>query len=473
MEGSAKFVSLVVLILSLVVYWYKRPVEDILQDRLSKVLDSMLDVEAKHKLPDSPRVAVGYGACRDLFVPAKYMVENDTWPENPQHYLQIENRQELLEMFSYFFRAGAAAERFTPSDALFSSLVSTAVLGPHNWATGGNAPVMATRFAREGADVLLAARMTPYMTNMLEQRVQVAGDEVDEDDIHLIWEYKAGEVWGEVAAPRANRFIIHSDQNNPRMSSVEKLGEKLPEFQPQLLVVSGLQMMDNFPFKEGERLERIVKIQEQMVGVGSNIRVHFEMASFVDSSLLEDLSQHIIPYADSLGMNEQELPNLHSLLLKGEVSVVSNSNPRIAVVLDQMRDVYKFLSTDKGNGNRPLTRIHVHTLAYQAILTKKGSAWKNSGAAAVKASLTANRHVCGSPDISVEKSFLIMDDSFTTSSREGARRVPFDSSQPTACWDEDEIGVSICLAPVLVCSQAVQTAGGGDNVSAAGLVMQI
>ena len=121
-----------------------------------------------------------------------------------------------------------------------------------------------------------------------------------------------------------------------------------------------------------------------MVGVGSNIRVHFEMASFVDSSLLEDLSQHIIPYADSLGMNEQELPNLHSLLLKGEVSVVSNSNPRIAVVLDQMRDVYKFLSTDKGNGNRPLTRIHVHTLAYQAILTKKGSAWKNSGAAAVK-----------------------------------------------------------------------------------------
>ena len=31
MEGSAKFVSLVVLIVSLVVYWYKRPVEDMLQ----------------------------------------------------------------------------------------------------------------------------------------------------------------------------------------------------------------------------------------------------------------------------------------------------------------------------------------------------------------------------------------------------------------------------------------------------------
>ena len=31
MEGSAKFVSLVVLTLSLVVYWYKRPVEDMLQ----------------------------------------------------------------------------------------------------------------------------------------------------------------------------------------------------------------------------------------------------------------------------------------------------------------------------------------------------------------------------------------------------------------------------------------------------------
>jgi len=50
---------------------------------------------------------------------------------------------------------------------------------------------------------------------------------------------------------------------------------------------------------------------------------------------------------------------------------------------------------------RQLTRLHVHTLAYQAILTVKNSPWKNSKAAAAKASLTANRHVCGSKEVSL------------------------------------------------------------------------
>ena len=49
----------------------------------------------------------------------------------------------------------------------------------------------------------------------------------------------------------------------------------------------------------------------------------------------------------------------------------------------------------------------------------------------------------------------------------------FDDNRPLTCWEEDDLDVQICLAPVLVCSEAVQTAGGGDNISAAGLVVQI
>jgi len=36
----------------------------------------------------------------------------------------------------------------------------------------------------------------------------VAGNEIDEDDIHLIIEYKRGDKWGEYEAPRANRFVL-------------------------------------------------------------------------------------------------------------------------------------------------------------------------------------------------------------------------------------------------------------------------
>ena len=67
-----------------------------------------------------------------------------------------------------------------------------------------------------------------------------------------------------------------------------------------------------------------------------------------------------------------------------------------------MREVYKLLNvgvTYEEGGPRPLTRLHVHTLAYQAILVERKSAWKNTRISAAKASLTANRHVCASSQV--------------------------------------------------------------------------
>ena len=43
-------------------------------------------------------------------------------------------------------------------------------------------------------------------------------------------------------------------------------------------------------------------------------RIHFEMASFIDKSLLEELTTLVVPHSDSLGMNEQELPVLNPSL---------------------------------------------------------------------------------------------------------------------------------------------------------------
>ena len=52
-------------------------------------------------------------------------------------------------------------------------------------------------------------------------------------------------------------------------------------------------------------------------------------------------------------------------------------------------------------------------------MTTRDSLWKNTMSAAAKASLTANRHVCGSNYIHTEKAKLLMDDAFTTSREEG------------------------------------------------------
>ena len=55
----------------------------------------------------------------------------------------------------------------------------------------------------------------------------------------------------------------------------------------------------------GVREERLLKIKDQMAVQSPNTRVHFEMASFAEAELLYQLTQYVIPYADSLGMNEQ------------------------------------------------------------------------------------------------------------------------------------------------------------------------
>jgi len=470
LEIASKYMPIMALLIGLCIIWLRPDQKELL--KVDTVISSLLKYESKYVEGNSPRIAVGYGACKDLFVTGAHMVGNATFPLKPENFLGVGDMEELLRMYGFFFKAGAAAERFVHDADLWNELLDTGLTDPeHRWGLGGNAPVMAARFVKEGAKVLLGAKLSPGLSEWIPDGMEVAGGEIEADDVHLIMEYKRNEEWDGIASPRANRFIIHHDLNNPLVSSLEQFKLALPPFDPHLLVVGGLQMMDNFPFKDGERLERILLIRDQMASMSMKTRVHFEMASFVDESLLKELTEHIIPQADSLGMNEQELPNLHSLVMKGEVTTMSNSNPRIADVLDQMREVYSILSVKKGN-NRPVTRIHLHTLAYQAILTAKGSPWKNSGAAAVKASLTAHRHVCANKEVKPENSFLIMDDSFTTS-KVGGKRVPFINSRPLTCWDEEDNSITICIAPVLVCAQAVQTAGGGDNISAAGLIVQI
>lgn len=56
------------------------------------------------------------------------------------------------------------------------------------------------------------------------------------------------------------RYIVHSDDHNPYLDSMAAFAEKLKGFDPDLLVVGGLQMMDNFPFQSGNLVNRDVMI---------------------------------------------------------------------------------------------------------------------------------------------------------------------------------------------------------------------
>ncbi|XP_028837131.1 ADP-dependent glucokinase isoform X2 [Denticeps clupeoides] len=420
--------------------------------------------------------AAGFGGCVDIIVDGVTLLNKIGLPptEQPLHHDIIENAEQLAQSFAYFFAPGAASERFVVNETLFSVLVEASRELPGNrWSVGGNAPVMAGRMAMEGCDVLLGGSFSSEFNEVLSQHITVAGNMIDEPDIHLILEYPSGATWGPYTSRRANRYIVHSDDHNPYLDSLDEFEKKLRDFRADLLVVGGMQMMDNFPFRQGEREALLGRLSHLLSSAPLETSVHFEMASFVDEGLMVHLMKLVLPHADSLGMNEQELPNLLSLFRGSNVTVLSDPNPRVATVLDQMRELYRLVNQQhqlSGSG-RPLTRLHVHTLAFQAMIVTRGSQWKNTMSATAKASLTANRHVCGSSDIDPNKARLIMDESFSVSRREGSQRIPLQESRPVSCWDEDNY--QICVAPVLVCTEVYQTAGGGDNISAAGLVLQI
>uniref|UniRef100_A0A8C2E4G0 ADP-dependent glucokinase 2 n=1 Tax=Cyprinus carpio TaxID=7962 RepID=A0A8C2E4G0_CYPCA len=478
LRSGFKYGSFLSLAVVLVAYWFRSPDSSVLNERLDAVLSSLLRAERKVGMSgvSRPRVAIGFGGCVDIIVDGVTLLNKMGLKptDQPLHHDYIENTEQLAQSFAYFFSPGAASERFVINDTLFSELVEASRELPGNrWSIGGNAPVMASRMAQEGCDVLLGGSFSTDFTDILSQRITVAGNTVDEPDIHLILEYPTGATWGTYTSRRANRYIIHSDDHNPYLDSMEQFQEKLNSFKPDLLVVGGLQMMDNFPFKQGEREALLGKLAKMLSFASPQTAIHFEMASFVDESLMSDLLEFVLPHTDSLGMNEQELPNLLSLFRGSNLTVLSDPNPRVATVLDQMRELYRLVNQhhrEAGTG-RPLTRLHVHTLAFQAIIVKRGSKWKNTMSATAKASLTANRHVCGSPDIDLSKARLILDESFSVSRQEGSQRIPLQESRPVSCWDED--GYEVCVAPVLVCTEVYQTAGGGDNISAAGLVLQI
>jgi len=85
---------------------------------------------------------------------------------------------------------------------------------------------------------------------------------------------------------------------------------------------------EGYEYPERRRDEHFAEIKELLSEVNEKTRVHFELASFVDEEILQNIKESVIPFSDSIGMNEQELPNLLSLMKTGKAISVSDAYPR-------------------------------------------------------------------------------------------------------------------------------------------------
>ena len=122
--------------------------------------------------------------------------------------------------------------------------------------------------------------------------------------------------------------------------------EAMDRFLPHLIVVGGLQMMDNFPYKNHDEMrQRLMSLHRHLASKSmADVLVHFEMASFTDEMLIKNLIELLLPVCDSLGLNEQELANLHSFLTKGTVALAEDAYVNINTELDKIRFIFSHAS---------------------------------------------------------------------------------------------------------------------------------
>ena len=98
--------------------WYRGSLleDDHLRQRMEAVLKSLIKQENTAMIGyeggdgAGPRIAIGYGACKDLFVDAYKLLPQSVAPDRPEHFNEVETESQLRKMYAYFFQHGAAAE---------------------------------------------------------------------------------------------------------------------------------------------------------------------------------------------------------------------------------------------------------------------------------------------------------------------------------------------------------------------------
>ncbi|XP_073506885.1 ADP-dependent glucokinase isoform X2 [Phyllobates terribilis] len=432
------------------------------EETLSAAWDQVITAPSRHW----GKVAVGVNACVDVVVSGVGLLQAlGLSPQSGGDHLVLSSQEELAATFLHYMQRGAAAERFYSDADSFQHISRTATHRPGaKHFVGGNAALIAQRLASHpDTEILLCGPIGPKLHELLDERILVPPTSLQEqDEYHLILEYKAGEQWGSGRAPAASRFIFSHDLSNGAMTSLEVLLSNLEDFQPKLLVLSGLHMMEGL--SQEERTSRLQEAASALSDVPSDILIHLELASMTDGELMRGIIYQVFPLISSLGLNEQELLFL-TQSANGPHSTLSAwpGVPDVGVV----SDILFWILQGSGSESSGLTRVHFHTLAYHIIATIDGF-WENQVAAVAAGARVAGTQACASQTIDPARVMLKCPLEFSTSQTETSYTAKISAKEPVAVWRNG--GVTFHFTPVLICKDPIRTVGLGDAISAEGLL---
>jgi ADP-dependent glucokinase len=123
------------------------------------------------------------------------------------------------------------------------------------------------------------------LQNLLNSKIKTPSL-IDKDEIHLILEYHAKEQFDGIESPTANRFIVSHDIYNSEMMMIEQFFESIREYEPDLVILSGLHMLENqSPIT---RFDKLLLLKDNFAENHDfkNV-IHLELASIGDKALMK------------------------------------------------------------------------------------------------------------------------------------------------------------------------------------------
>ncbi|HSQ41628.1 MAG TPA: ADP-dependent glucokinase/phosphofructokinase [Fibrobacteraceae bacterium] len=167
--------------------------------------------------------------------------------------------------------------------------------------------------------------------------------------IHWILEFDKGDVL-ELAGqsftcPKSNRFIATWDPENFRLAidpAFDLLIQKSSGVETVLL--AGYQMLSH-PLLDGtsgtDRVDASMRIVGTWRKAHPGLCVHFEFASTQDKTIRKYLLDHVAPWADSIGLNEQELIDVLDVAGETEMAAKLRADLHGASLLHALEWLYR------------------------------------------------------------------------------------------------------------------------------------
>jgi len=426
------------------------------------------------------KIVVGINCNVDVIMQGVSMMNkiNVTTIEKIEDHEELNSLADLYSTFVHFFSKGAPAERFMANEDAFAVLTKLAESKDEkvHHSIGGNAAIMAQKMAASfpTTTVTLVGPIGPRSHALLHPSVvRNNSTRIVQDELHMIYEYKQGEIIGEFVAPASSRFITSHDQFSASSIVIEMFFKVIAQVKPDLIVLSGVHLLQ-FQSKE-MRLEKLRLIKRSLLQVNPLIPIHLQMASMSDPTFANEVLFRIIPYVDSIALNEEELTFL-AKIGNGPYNEQYPVRSGALHVHKVVEILYWLLSTfghnkaspDSPNYNYRLQRIHFHCLTYH-IVVSKGTDWSNLAAGLAAGAKIAGRQSCNLEHSRGESDLLeIRTSSRTLLDKHQDKVYEFDQHNPIASWMRNEI--VFIYTPVLVCKLPLHTVGLEDAISASALL---